>query len=70
VSRSATSDPRGERGDVVKRLRETASPTIYGWIVEWDTTGVPNGTPMLHRVNTETNGTTAVSPGITVTVSN
>jgi hypothetical protein len=48
----------------------TATPTFYGWVAEWNTTGVPNGTYTLQSVATETGGTTATSPAITVTVAN
>ena len=44
--------------------------TLYGYIAEWDTTKVANGTYTLQSVATETGGTTALSPGITVTVQN
>ncbi len=48
----------------------TAGATIYGWIALWDTNTVPNGSYTLQSVATETGGTTATSPGITVTVNN
>jgi hypothetical protein len=54
----------------------TATPTLYGWIAEWDTTTVPNGTYTLQSVATASapspvpNTTTIMSPGVTVTVNN
>ena len=48
----------------------TAVPTLYGWIAEWDTSTVANGTYTLQSVATEVGGTTATSTGITVTVTN
>jgi hypothetical protein len=48
----------------------TGTPTIYGWLALWNTTGVPNGTYTLQSVATEVGGTTATSLGITVTVAN
>jgi hypothetical protein len=48
----------------------TAIPTLYGWIAFWNTTTVANGTYSLQSVATDTGGTTATSPKITVTVSN
>ena len=48
----------------------TAGATIYGWIALWDTTTVPNGSYTLQSVATETGGTTATSPGITINVTN
>jgi alpha-tubulin suppressor-like RCC1 family protein len=48
-----------------------ATPTIYGWIVKWNSTTVPNGTYTLHSFAiAQGNGTPGTSPGITVTVSN
>jgi hypothetical protein len=48
----------------------TATATPYGWIATWNTTTVPNGNYTLQSVATDAGGTTAMSPGITVTVSN
>ncbi len=48
----------------------TAGLTAYGWILLWDTTTVPDGTYTLQSVATETGGTTAMSPGITINVTN
>ena len=52
----------------------TATLTLYGWIAEWDTTTVPNGTYTLQSVATATadasSTITVTSPGITVTVNN
>jgi hypothetical protein len=48
----------------------TASPSLYGWYVQWNSTAVATGTYTLQSVATETGGTTATSPGITVTVQN
>ena len=63
-------------GSLSDQVVGTATPTIYGWIADWDTTTVPNGTYTLQSVATATdphNGITTVtvtSPGITVTVNN
>jgi hypothetical protein len=48
----------------------TATPSLYGWFVKWNTTSVANGTYTLQSVATETGGTTATSPGVTVAVQN
>jgi hypothetical protein len=48
----------------------TAVGTLIGWLARWNTTGVANGTYSLQSVATETGGTTATSPKISVTVSN
>ena len=62
-------------GSLSDQVVGTASPTLYGWIAEWDTSAVPNGTYTLQSVATATvNGdntsVTVTSPGITVTVNN
>ena len=72
---SGTSDVTGVQfvvsgGSISDEVVGTAGPTLYGWIAEWNTTGVPNGTYMLQSVATEVGGTMATSPGITVTVAN
>lgn len=48
----------------------TATLTYYGWIAEWNTTSVPDGTYSLQSVVTDDNGKTGVSDPITITVSN
>ena len=61
----------GSRSDQVVG---TATLTLYGWIAEWDTTTVRNGTYSLQSVATATanarSSLTVTSPGITVTVNN
>jgi hypothetical protein len=48
----------------------TGFPTIYGWLAEWNTTSVPNGTYTLQSVAAYAGGVTGTSTGITITVSN
>ena len=57
-------------GSLSNHVVSPAAATLYGWIGFWNTTSVPNGTYTLNSVATEKGGTTATSPGITVTVSN
>jgi outer membrane protein assembly factor BamB len=61
-------------GSLSEQVVGTATPTLYGWIAEWDTTTVPNGTYTLQSVATATTtfltSVTVTSPGITVTVNN
>jgi hypothetical protein len=57
-------------GSLSNAVAATAAPTVYGWLAQWDTTGVANGTYTLQSEVTETGGTTALSPGITVTLNN
>jgi hypothetical protein len=48
----------------------TATPTYYGYLFLWNTTGVVNGQYTLQSLVTDKAGNTAYSPGITVNVSN
>jgi hypothetical protein len=75
ASASGTSDVTGVQfvvsgGSISDQVVGTASPTIYGWIAEWNTTGVPNGSYTLQSVATEMGGTTAMSTGVTIMVNN
>ena len=51
-------------GSLSDKVVGTAVLTLYGWIAQWNTTTVTNGTYTLQSVATETGGTTAMSPGI------
>jgi hypothetical protein len=57
-------------GSLSKVVVATAVPTLFGYLAQWDTTGVANGTYTLQSVATESEGPTATSAGITVTVAN
>jgi hypothetical protein len=57
-------------GSLSDQVVGTATATLYGWIALFNTTSVPNGAYTLQSVATEVGGTTATSPGITVTVQN
>jgi hypothetical protein len=48
----------------------TAAPYIFGWVAQWNTTNVPNGSYTLESVATDTDGVTGASPAITVIVNN
>ncbi len=48
----------------------TATSTPYGWVADWDTTTVPDGTYTLQSEAYDTNGNTGLSPGITVGIDN
>jgi uncharacterized protein YjbI with pentapeptide repeats len=48
----------------------TARPTIYGWIGQWNTTSVPNGTYTLQSVATDAAANTDTSEPISITVNN
>lgn len=47
----------------------TATPTIYGWIAQWNSTNVISGTYTLQSLATA-DGSSATSPGISITVQN
>jgi polyvinyl alcohol dehydrogenase (cytochrome) len=51
-------------------LIATATPSSYGWLANWDTTTVSDGTYTLQSVAYDGGGDTGVSPGISVTVNN
>ncbi len=57
-------------GPYTQSVIGTAVPTLYGYIFEWNTTGVPGGTYTLQSLVTDEDGNTAYSPGITITVDN
>ena len=46
------------------------TPTLYGWLAEWNTTAVPNGTFQLSAVASYAGGVKGIGPPITITVSN
>ena len=47
-----------------------STPTPSGWIGQWNTTTVPDGTYMLQSVASYAGGVTGTSAGITITVAN
>ena len=48
----------------------TATPTYYGWLANWQSGNVANGTYMLQSVVTDAAGNVAYSPGVTINVDN
>ena len=57
-------------GSLTNAVIARAAPTIYGWLANWNTTSVPNGTYTLQSVATNAGGVGGTSPGITVSVDN
>ena len=57
-------------GALSDQVVATATPTLYGWLAQWNTTAVPNGTYTLQSVATDTVAETTKSLPITVTVVN
>ena len=57
-------------GTLSDRVIGTATPTLYGWLAQWDTTKVPNGTYSLQSVATDTLGLATTSAVVSVVVAN
>jgi Bacterial Ig domain len=57
-------------GTLTDHVVATATPTLYGWLAQWNTTTVPNGTYTLQSVATYVGGVSGTSPGLTITVNN
>ena len=57
-------------GTLTNQVIATGTPTIYGYLAEWNTTTVPNGTYILNTVASYAGGVSGLSPPVTVTVSN
>ena len=57
-------------GTLSDRVIGTATPTLYGWLAQWDTTKVPNGTYILQSVATDTLGLATISAVVSVVVAN
>ena len=64
-------DERLDPGELREGLSPpTASPTLCGWLAQWNTTTVPNGTYTVHSVASYAGGVSGTSPPTTITVSN
>jgi hypothetical protein len=57
-------------GSVSDQVISAGYGTEFGYIGGWDSSDVPNGVYTLQSVATDTDGNSATSPGITVTVDN
>jgi hypothetical protein len=57
-------------GTLNAALIVTGTPTYYGWLAEWDTTTVPNGSYTLQSVAYDAAGLSTYSAGVAVTVDN
>ncbi len=65
---SVTFDITG--GTLSKWVAATATPTLYGWLAQWNSGNIPNGTYSLTSVVTDASHNTATSTPVTVTVAN
>ena len=57
-------------GTLTDHVVATATSTLYGWLAQWNTTTVPNGTYDLQSVASYAGGVSGTSPGVTITVNN
>jgi Bacterial Ig domain len=57
-------------GTITDQVVATATPTYYGWLAQWNTTTVPNGTYTLQSVASYSGGSSASSSPVTITVNN
>ena len=48
----------------------TGTPTLYGWLADWNTETVPNGTYTLQSVASYPGAVIITSPGVSITVNN
>jgi YVTN family beta-propeller protein len=57
-------------GTLTDSVIAKGTPTLYGWLAEWNTTTVANGNYTLQSVASFSGGVTGTSPGITIMVDN
>jgi uncharacterized protein YjbI with pentapeptide repeats len=57
-------------GALSDRVIATATPTIYGWLAEWNTASIPDGTYNLQSVASYGGPVSGTSSSITITVDN
>jgi len=57
-------------GTLSDQVIASSTPTYFGWIGQWNTTMVPDGTYTLQSVASYAGGVTGPSAGITITVAN
>jgi hypothetical protein len=60
----------GGPSNLKDQLVATASPSVYGWLANWNTTNVLNGTYSLQSVATDTEGLLTTAAPITVSLNN
>jgi hypothetical protein len=60
----------GGPSDLSDQVIATATPTIVGWLAQWDSASVPNGTYSLVSVATDADATTDTSTAVSITVDN
>jgi uncharacterized protein YjbI with pentapeptide repeats len=55
-------------GTLTNQVIATGTPTLYGWLAQWNTTSVPNGTYTLQSVASYAGGVSGTSAPVTITV--
>jgi uncharacterized protein YjbI with pentapeptide repeats len=57
-------------GTLSDQVVATGSPSLYGWLVQWNSATVPNGTYSLQSVATDAANNTSTSAPVSVTITN
>ena len=57
-------------GSLTNTVIATATPTVYGWVAQWNSQSVPDGTYTLQSVASYAGGVSGTSAGVAVTVGN
>ncbi len=57
-------------GGLSDQVVATATPTVYGWLAQWNTTTISNGTYTLQSVASYTVKVSGTSQGISITIAN
>ena len=57
-------------GSLNNQVIATATPTLYGWLAQWNSSTVPNGTYSIQSVATDAASNTDTSSPVAVTVTN
>jgi Bacterial Ig domain len=57
-------------GTLTDSVIATGTATIYGWLAQWNTTSVANGSYTLQSVASYSGGSSVTSPSVTITVNN
>jgi uncharacterized protein YjbI with pentapeptide repeats len=60
----------GGPSDLSDQVIATATPTLFGWLAQWDSASVPNGTYSLTSVATDADSNTSTSTAVPITVNN
>jgi hypothetical protein len=67
---TVTYELSGGPSNLNDKVIATGTPTYYGWLAHWNTTGVANGTYTLQSVASYGGGVSGTSAPVTITVNN